>query len=236
MLLTDARRSRGAILVNTAGGLRRARFSIAHELGHFLMERHVLGDERGFACSMSDMRTDSGDTLHRKQEAEANQFAISLLAPAHGLRICLSGDPNLRSLQALSDELDLSREATIRRYVDLCDQPVAAIWTKDGKIRTMKRHDDFPWITRRKGDKLSELTEAWRAICNLRQGFTEMKESATAAWTNADAVTVYEQTRVGKEGHAVTLLWADLPDEASGEEDGPSELGMPGFRNQRRRD
>jgi len=50
MLLTDRVRSRGSILANTAYGQRRARFTIAHELGHFLMEWHVLSDTDGFRC------------------------------------------------------------------------------------------------------------------------------------------------------------------------------------------
>lgn len=235
MLLTDRVRSVGSILVNTARGDRRARFSIAHELGHFLMERHVLSGEEGFRCSRQDMREVRDDTRHHKQEAEANRFAISLLAPEYKMRICLGTDPDLRAIQGLSDRLDLSREATLRRYIDLTDEPVAAIWTKDGRIRTAKRHPDFPWIPRGRGETLSDLTEARRAIRNGTSGYTEMAESPAAAWTDRDGVEIYEQTRVGRDGHAVTLLWADLPEEDDTDEDGPRELGTPGFGRSRRR-
>lgn len=50
MLLTDKARSRGVILANTAHGGRRARFTVAHELGHYLLERHQLSGELGFQC------------------------------------------------------------------------------------------------------------------------------------------------------------------------------------------
>jgi hypothetical protein len=56
MLLTNVARSTGAILANTAKGERRARFTVAHELGHFLFERHVLSDAWGFRCKSNDMR------------------------------------------------------------------------------------------------------------------------------------------------------------------------------------
>ncbi|WP_347310738.1 hypothetical protein [Defluviimonas sp. SAOS-178_SWC] len=46
---------------------------------------------------------------------------------------------------------------------------------------------------------------------------------------------IYEQARVGKEGHAVTLLWADRTDEDDTEEGGPDELGPPGFGMRGRR-
>ena len=56
VLLTDRMRSYGKILVNTRGGAGRARFSVAHELGHFLLESHVLSDASGFVCNGADMR------------------------------------------------------------------------------------------------------------------------------------------------------------------------------------
>jgi hypothetical protein len=174
-------------------------------------------------------------TRHRKQEAEANHFAVALLAPDCKMRPCLGDDPDLRTLQKTADVLDLSLEATIRRYLDLVDVPVAAIWTKDSKVRTAKRHRDFPWITRGKGDALSDLTQAWRAIRNGRSGFTDVVDSPAAAWTDRDGVEVYEQTRVGRDGHAVTLLWADLLDDDDIDEGGPAKLGVPGFGKSRRR-
>ena len=51
MLLTDRRRSFGKILANTRHNARRARFSIAHELGHFLLESHELNRAEGFGCN-----------------------------------------------------------------------------------------------------------------------------------------------------------------------------------------
>jgi Zn-dependent peptidase ImmA (M78 family) len=235
MLLTDRVRSCGAILVNTAGGPRRARFSVAHELGHFLMERHVLGGADGFRCSRQDMCESRADTRHRKQETEANQFAISLLAPASVMKPCLDSEPDLHTIRDLSGQLDLSLEATLRRYIDLTEEPVAAIWTRDNRVRTAKRNDAFPWITRKKGDKLSELTRAWRAIGNNRPGFTEMNEGPATAWIDREGVRIFEQTRVGKDGHAVTLLWAELPNNSDDDAGGPEELSMPAFGNRRRR-
>src|SRR3546814_5487495 len=40
-LLTDRHKSHGSILVNAASSPRRRRYSVGHELGHFLNERHV---------------------------------------------------------------------------------------------------------------------------------------------------------------------------------------------------
>lgn len=48
MLLTDRVRSYGAIIANTSRGAPRTRYTIAHELGHFLMDWHEGGDPDGF--------------------------------------------------------------------------------------------------------------------------------------------------------------------------------------------
>lgn len=70
----------------------RQRFSIAHEIGHFVL--HYLptpASDGHFACTNSDMEVDgaprsAGSRLrHFQQEAEANRFAGSLLMPARSV-------------------------------------------------------------------------------------------------------------------------------------------------------
>lgn len=127
MLLTDRMRSYGKVLVNTRGGARRARFSIAYELGHFLLESHKLNDAHGFVCTPQDMGESRGMTLHQRQEREANRFAIELLAPEYRLKSHLTDEPDLQSAVQMGRELEISLEAAVRRYVEMHDEPLAAI-------------------------------------------------------------------------------------------------------------
>jgi hypothetical protein len=46
---------------------------------------------------------------------------------------------------------------------------------------------------------------------------------------------IFEQTCVGRDGHAVTLLWADLPQEADADDGGLAELSAPHFLMRSRR-
>lgn len=71
MLLTDRARSRGAILANKRHGQRRTRFTVAHELGHFLLERHEISGENGFTCQARDLRETRENKQHLRQESEA---------------------------------------------------------------------------------------------------------------------------------------------------------------------
>lgn len=214
MLLTDARRSRGRILVNLRRGEAAARFSIAHELGHFLMEDHELGLGGAFTCNRDDMRQVRSMRKHKRQETEANEFAIGLLAPAYAIAEPLGADPDIAIAEALRSRLDLSLEATTRCLVERHDEPLAAVWAKDGRIRYVVRGPRFPWITASMGQRLPPLSRSADQVGSIHLGRTIMREVAPRAWTDADIPELFEQVRLGRDGHTLTLLWASLPDAA----------------------
>ena len=229
MLLTDGHRSTGGILANTSKGNQRARFTVAHELGHFQMERHQLSDESGFRCSARDMRESRQGRQNLKQEAQANQFAISLLAPTYLIAPQLSPDPDLRDAKRLRDHLDVSLEACIRRMIDLRDEPLAAVWSNKGQVRYFVKGGGFPYVALKAGDRIPQTSVAFRAITSGKAGFTNFAETHPHPWTGRTGFDLHEQTRVTASGHAVTLLRADIPDE-NNDHGGLAELDVPGFR------
>ena len=229
VLLTNAVRSEGRILVNSSHGERRVRFSIAHEIGHFVMERHILSGGMGFSCTSGDMREQRIQARHQKQETEANHFAIALLAPNYKLAPTLAVDPDIRTVMTLASSLNLSLEATMRRYVALSDQPLCAVWTHNGVIRTTARNKAFPWLPLTKGQTLPATSLAQKHCAGNKRGISRMSEANALGWLNKADTELFEQTRVGHKGHALTLLWATLPPDHEDGDDLP-ELGMPHFR------
>ena len=125
----------------------------------------------------------------------------------------------------MRDHLDHSLEACVRRMIERRDEPLAAVWSHQGRVRYVARGAGFPFVPLNKGDRLPQITQAFRVVANARQGFTEFTETHSQAWTNRPDLTLFEQTRLTRGGHAVTLLWAEMPDEG-GEDDLP-ELDMP---------
>ena len=218
MLLTDRRRTRGKIAVNMHRGRQAARFGIGHELGHFLMERHELGLHGVLRCSLDDMRQSRSLRKHRQQEVEANEFAIGLLAPDHVLAAMLGADPEIEVAMTLRRSLDLSLEASTRCLVERHDEPLAAVWAKDGVIRYVIRGPSFPWITWSRGDRIPTLSRTRPHLALCGTGVSRMSEVAPAAWTNADLPELFEQVRIGRDGHSLTLLWATLPEASEGED------------------
>src|SRR4051794_22817214 len=121
-LVTTRERDRGRILLNSRSSPQRRRFSLSHELLHFLNPTHEQTSQDGFHCSRRDMRIFGGDAtgdVHRRQESEANSFAIELLAPRTHLKPFLRGTPGIRQVVAMAGELDISREAAARRFVEV---------------------------------------------------------------------------------------------------------------------
>lgn len=229
MLLTDTVRSSGCIIANTAKGSRRARFTVAHELGHFLMERHQLSADNGFTCFAQDMRETRDGRRHVRQETQANQFAIELLVPDYLMEPFYSDDPDLRDAQHLMNHLDVSLEACMRRMVDRRAEALAAVWSHNGTARYFAKGAEFPFVVLSRGDRIPQTSAAYRAIGKGQPGFTQFVEADPHPWTGTSSLELYEQTRVANKGHAVTLLWAELPED--GQDDGGlKELGMPGFR------
>jgi hypothetical protein len=151
------------ILVRSGASRQRRRFTIAHELGHFLNPWHEPVTPTGFACSESDVgtawrmpRPDS--PRHWVQEAEASRFAIELLAPRRLMPPgTLRGTPDLEKVLDLARDLDISREACARRWLELHDEPIALVFGKEGTIRYVERSPAFPFVTSRKGSRLPAL-------------------------------------------------------------------------------
>lgn len=94
----------------------RQRFTIAHELGHFLLHRkhkkQGLFVDKDFKVHFRDQNSATGED---KQEQEANAFAAALLMPA---------DLLLTKIREL--HLDLTNESTIKELAKLFDvSPIA---------------------------------------------------------------------------------------------------------------
>jgi Zn-dependent peptidase ImmA (M78 family) len=111
-LITDVNKHSGIILYNEASHKKRRRFTIAHELAHFLMPSHVPSSDGQFLCSQRDMFLLSATEQDRRarMEVEANRFAGLILLPP-------PSNPDIRQLIAMSEKYQVSLEATGRAYV-----------------------------------------------------------------------------------------------------------------------
>ena len=209
ILITDAARDFGIIGVNKDASYERKRYSVGHELGHFLCQWHVQTQGHGFRCSKQDMALPKGNPIHIRQENEANQFAIELLAPKRYVAPYLKRYPDLEHVLSLHSKLHISKTAAARRFVNLHKECLAAVFIKDGQYLYSERPADFPFIALERGQALPPLPKAGRDT-----PISEMVEADPKAWPGLNwAHELSVQCLYQDNGHAIVLLHQTAPED-----------------------
>jgi len=110
--------SSGVVGVNSTHHRLRQRFSIAHELGHYLLHpgRPLIVD--GVRVSF---RNEESSMATQPEEIEANQFAAELLMPSDQVRAnsLTHFDNEAHEVQKLASIFDVSKDAMRFRLVNL---------------------------------------------------------------------------------------------------------------------
>ena len=226
-LITNETKSSGVILVNQNLFKERRRFTIGHELGHFLIPSHKPGKDDRFLCSMSDLlQLDPKIAdMRLRWEAEANRFSSLLLVPPHILRkeANVSRDPDLQEIVRLARRYEVSKEVMGRAYVDYREDPVAFVVTHNGRVlRYFCRKNDFPFISVRWGAPVPKGSLLLRKRHDLSVA-SEIEETDAAQWFDVSrgnrAPTLFEQVYHQKQGYALILLSIEPIEENEDEED-----------------
>lgn len=122
---------RPVIGVNSRHHPNRRRFTVAHELGHFVLHKEVLAGQvhvdRGFRVLMRDANSASGMD---GREIEANQFAAELLMPksfvlAEVRRRRVAFLDENAPLSAIAKKFQVSEQALQFRMLNLDLVPIA---------------------------------------------------------------------------------------------------------------
>lgn len=121
----------------------RVRFSLAHELGHFIIEdhHHALNQpDVKSHCSFANL--DSSNLIER----EADFFAACLLMPEGWLkRDIFRRKLNIDLIKEIAIKYNVSVTATLLRFIALGNHPIMVVCSKDGKFKWLRYSDDFPF-------------------------------------------------------------------------------------------
>ena len=120
----------------------RKRFVLAHELGHYVLHRHN-----------KKLFQDNSDTLNQwyhkvfgNEELEANEFAAEFLMPADiFIDECKGKIFKPEFVDYLAEGFEVSKTASILRYVQHGNYPVCIIYCKDNKMKWWKSSHDFKY-------------------------------------------------------------------------------------------
>jgi hypothetical protein len=170
----------------------RKRFTIAHEIGHFVLPGH---DAESSICGQEDIEgwTDRSNS----KEREADDFAAELLIPTAVVRARLAQTtPSLAVVEAVATDCAASLSASAWKYCDLTGEQCAIVWSEQGKVSWSRPSPEFPFFIKMgksierasfayncfNGEKVPSVPEpvpadAWIDSFNLREGSTIHEES-----------------------------------------------------------
>lgn len=110
----------------------RINFTIAHEFGHYLLHRLRFPD--GLECGQQDMMR--WDSEYRQIEAQANDFAASLLMPLDDFRRQIDGraKPTLDDLGGCAERYGVSLVAATLRWLQYTERRAVMVVSREGFI------------------------------------------------------------------------------------------------------
>jgi Zn-dependent peptidase ImmA (M78 family) len=236
-LITPDHKSTGVILIRATSSHERQRFSLGHEVGHYLNQWHVP-PEGGFKCTLQDLRTQlaAGIAARPKMEAEANEFSVEILMPRKLFCADLQSmqEPGLEHICQLSARYEMSKIATARRFLELHGDPMAFIVSKDGVAEQIYNENGFPSVAVKRGQDISRRTKT-RTFSGGRDECSDTEAGEWALWLSQaprSGAELFEQVLVQGNGYRLTLLSLNEADAEDDEEEDARERSEwnPRFR------
>jgi hypothetical protein len=110
----------------------RINFTLAHELGHYLVHRQLSGEP--FYCSRRDMW--AGDSDYGRMEAEANNFASFVLMPPDDFREQTRDfrKPTLAQFEGLRERYEVSLTAVVLNWLKSTTRRAMLVVSREGFI------------------------------------------------------------------------------------------------------
>ncbi|HBS50501.1 MAG TPA: hypothetical protein DEA05_10675 [Rhodobacteraceae bacterium] len=153
----------GIIYNETIRSSGRRNFTLAHELGHYLLHRNA--NPRGLECTSRNMA--DWDEARNKIEGEANTFASYLLMPFDDFREQIKGRiVDIDVMTELAERYAVSLTAAILKWMTITDKRAMIVVGKEGFI-------DWAWSS----EPLLKSGIFYRA----RQIVTELPAASLAA-------------------------------------------------------
>jgi hypothetical protein len=117
----------------------RINFTLAHELGHYLVHRQAYPD--GIKCSEQDMLR--WESEYRQIEHEANVFAATLLMPLDDYRKNIEPRvaPDFDMIRACAERYDVSTTAATLRWLSYTEKRAVLVVSRDNFILWSRSSD-----------------------------------------------------------------------------------------------
>jgi Zn-dependent peptidase ImmA (M78 family) len=120
----------------------RKRFTIAHEIGHYVLPGHISKENTMFQCTDEHLNSFG---RNKTKEVEANVFASELLMPDQLFSPRVSGkDISKKLVKELTDEFQTSLSATCIKLIN-CKDDYSLVCSVDSRVKWFCRGAQFPY-------------------------------------------------------------------------------------------
>ena len=202
----------GFIFYNESSIESRQRFTIGHELGHWMIPHHLLNNS--LSCTkdkFSKFNSNSKDLSKEVRiEIEANRFSAQLLMPNTEFKSDINRtEPDLRHLFKVAQKYNVSMAACCMRFKELSDFSCAIIHHHNFVIKRILKTKGFPSLDRnfKKGAFISPKSISAKAITD-----TSLEPVDWKVWLqnpNNNKTELYEQIFQQNDGYRITLIYLD---------------------------
>lgn len=194
---------RAFITVDSDSPRARQRFSVAHELGHWMIDRGKLS---GFVCTEKNFLADwSGDSPERR----ANRFAADLLMPSSLFApAARNREMTLDTVRDLCAKFETSLTATAIRLVENGSFPAMVVYSNASGVKWKFRDRDISDEIQLR-DKPGAYTNAAELLSgrNPASGPTEIQASDWFTHPRSKYYSVIEDSVRIFEETVLSLLW-----------------------------
>jgi hypothetical protein len=122
----------------------RKRFTICHEVGHFILPGHGTTD-----CICLSEEVESWRKSIPEHEFAANQFAAELLLPYKEIQpFVKKKDLTISLAKTVSKEFRASLTAASLKCVEVTEERCAVVFSVGGSIKWFRRNDNFHYFVR----------------------------------------------------------------------------------------
>ncbi len=119
----------------------RARFTIAHELGHYFIDNHRIGLMEGV---LKPHPSRNNENSHAKIEREADYFASCLLMPEERfIKSFHKRKFDFEIIKNLSEQFHTSVTATAIRFANIGNHAIMIVCGENGQIKWRWNSEDF---------------------------------------------------------------------------------------------
>jgi len=229
-LVANPEKTRGAVLLRRGMTPGRARFTLGHELCHFISPYHQ-GEGGRFECVTRGLnaRRDDGrswDTRPQEEriEIEANEFSHTLLVPMPEFREerqNFSGC-DVEHIVKLADTFGVSKEMMAGIYINNSPEKMGVITSHNGRAKRFILPKEFPYLGMKKDMPLPQNSFARAYLSNAVVGkSSELEQVRTDIWLDrrGNVTGLYEQTLAQQQGWAMTMLLVEEAEESEDDDD-----------------